>query len=241
MTLEKLDEGTFLRQTGMEGDDLKALLRLPMFHGLDSAVVRTVLAEAHVRPYSKDKLLFSQDDPANAFYVVFSGWAKLFRLSEGGHEAVIALIGPAESFAEAAMFDSGVYPVNAAVVEDARMLVVPATPFLARLHEDPDLCFQIMGAMSHWLRHFVQEVEQLTAHTTSERLADFLLKLCPRQQTGPTTIHLPTDKSLIAGRLGMQPETFSRSLAKLRPLGVETHGQNIVVQDVGALQQALPR
>ena len=87
----------------------------------------------------------------------------------------------------------------------------------------------------------MQEVEQLTAHTTSERLADFLLKLCPRQQTGPTTIHLPTDKSLIAGRLGMQPETFSRSLAKLRPLGVETHGQNIVVQDVGALQQALPR
>ncbi len=239
--MEKLDEGTFRRQTGMENDDLSVLLRLPMFNGLDSAIVRTVLAEAHVRRYSKDKLLFSQDDPAIAFYVVFSGWVKLFRLSESGHEAVIALVGPAESFAEAAMFDSGLYPVNAGVVENARMLVVPAKPFLARLHDDPGLCFQIMGAMSQWLRRFVQDVEQLTAHTTSERLADFLLKLCPHQQSGPTTIHLPTDKSLIAGRLGMQPETFSRSLAKLRPLGVEAHGQNIVVRDVVALQESLPR
>lgn len=235
-----MDELAFCRATGADRADLDTLSSLPMFHGLDPATMRKVLGEAHVHRYSKDRYLFAQEDPATAFYVVFEGWVKLFRLSEDGREAVIALIGPGESFAEAAMFDSHLYPVAGTVVEDARMLVVPTESFLGHLREDNRLCFQIMGAMSRWLRHFVQEVEHLTAHTTAERLADFLLKLCPRQH-GPATIRLPTDKSLIAGRLGMQPETFSRSLAKLRPLGVETRGQDILVRDVVALQEALPR
>ena len=44
------------------------------------------------------------------------------------------------------------------------------------------------------------------------------------------------DKSLIAGRLGMKPETLSRSLAKLRAFGVETTGRELMIRDVGALR-----
>ena len=41
---------------------------------------------------------------------------------------------------------------------------------------------------------------------------------------------------LIAGRLGMKPETLSRSLAKLRAFGVETTGRELMIRDVGALR-----
>jgi hypothetical protein len=40
---------------------------------------------------------------------------------------------------------------------------------------------------------------------------------------------------LVAARLGMQPETLSRSLARLRDSGVETRGSRIVVNDVARL------
>jgi CRP/FNR family transcriptional regulator, dissimilatory nitrate respiration regulator len=45
-------------------------------------------------------------------------------------------------------------------------------------------------------------------------------------------IELPLDKSLIAARLGMQPETFSRSVARLRGDG----GGRVVVGDVRRLR-----
>ncbi len=229
-----VDQAEFEHRSGTSTEDFELIRRLPMFQGIAPEQVRHVLGQAQIRRFARDRMLFMQDDPASAFYVVFEGWVKLFRQSAAGQESVIALIGPGESFAEAALFESGLYPVSAAVVEDARLLWVPAPPFLRALREDSELCLNMMAAMSRWLRRFVQEVEQLTARTTAERLAGFLLKRCPRT-AGVVTIRLPTDKSLIAGRLGMQPETLSRSLAKLRSLGVETHGNEVIVHDVSAL------
>ena len=49
------------------------------------------------------------------------------------------------------------------------------------------------------------------------------------------------DKNLIAARLGMQPETLSRGLAKLRVAGIETSGQELHVRDVARLRSFVAR
>ena len=63
-------------------------------------------------------------------------------------------------------------------------------------------------------------------------MADFLLHLCP-PGADRAEIELPLDKSLIAARLRMQPETFSRSLARLAR---QTAGGRVVVGDVRRLR-----
>ena len=45
-------------------------------------------------------------------------------------------------------------------------------------------------------------------------------------------VSLPYDKTLISRRLGMQPESLSRILAKLRKLGVKTDTNQVVICDV---------
>ena len=85
------------------------------------------------------------------------------------------------------------------------------------------------------MRGLVRQVEQLAVKSSAERVAGFLCKLTSNAD-GPVTIQLPLDKALIAGRLGMQPETFSRSLAKLRRLGIVTNGGVVQVPDVAALR-----
>ena len=50
----------------------------------------------------------------------------------------------------------------------------------------------------------VGQVEQLTVRSSSERVAQFLLKLA-RDGAESAIVHLPYDKGLIAARLGMQP------------------------------------
>jgi CRP-like cAMP-binding protein len=54
---------------------------------------------------------------------------------------------------------------------------------------------------------------------------------------GPVELHLPIDKALIAARLGMQPETFSRALARLRSEGVESVGDRVRVGDIARLRE----
>jgi hypothetical protein len=48
---------------------------------------------------------------------------------------------------------------------------------------------------------------------------------------------LPYDKVLIAGRLGLTPESLSRAFARLRSIGVVVDASHVVVKDVAKLRQ----
>jgi len=223
--------------TGMTPRDFELVGQVPLFAGLERGRLVELLTDAWVRRVARNTILFLQDEPARCFFVILEGWVRLYRETPGGHESVIAVLAPGESFAEAAIFLNGVYPVNAAVVENARLLCVPSQPFLRRLRESPDLCLNMMASMSVHLRRLVQQIEQLTVRSSAERLADFLLKLTPKEEGESAIIELPWDKALVAARLGMQPETLSRSLAKLRRIGVETEGSRVVIRDLAGLRQ----
>jgi CRP-like cAMP-binding protein len=239
---------TFQRRTGITKRDQEILVRLPLFTGLQPAVLRALLVDAWVQSFSRNAALFFQDEPATRFYVVFDGWVKLFRTSEEGDESVISIFGRGESFAEAVIFDGGRYPVSAVAVDESRLLVVPGKSFVRQLCGHGEYALNIMASMSRHLHFLVHQVEQLTLKSSTERVAGFLVKLCPKL-TGAAVVRLPLDKALIAvvrlpldkaliaGRLGMQPETLSRSLAKLRRLGVESKGAEVSIPDVSALKQ----
>jgi len=49
-------------------------------------------------------------------------------------------------------------------------------------------------------------------------------------------VTLPYDKNLIAGRLGMKPESLSRAFAKLRAQGVTVRQNHAAIADVERLQ-----
>jgi len=230
-----MDRETFSRHTGLSEGDFHLLKSVPLFSKLDNAVIMNLLQDSSVRHYPRNTMLFFQGDPADRFCVIFEGWVKLFRQTADGHESVLHLSGPKDSFAEAAIFDSNDFPVTAEVVHEARILIIPADTFLARLRGNADICLDMMGALSRRNRFLVQTVEQMSVKSSSERLAMFLVGLCPGEGNA-CEIHLPLDKSLIAGRLNMQPETLSRGFAKLRPIGVTTQGNQVLVADVRALR-----
>ena len=226
----------FRRKTGISQADLAILQRVPLFTGLDPTELQQLLADSAVQNVPRGTLIFLQGERADRFFVVFDGWVKLFRDTLDGHESVIAVFSRAETFAEAAVFQEGVYPVSASAAEDARLLSIPSQPFINRMRENTDLALRMMSSMSMHLRGLVRHIEQLTARSSTERLAGFLRTLCGRNE-GAATIRLPLDKALIAARLGMQPETFSRSMARLKKLGVESDGDRVHIPEVGLLQE----
>ena len=62
------------------------------------------------------------------------------------------------------------------------------------------------------------------------------MSLCPPGARG-CTLALPYDKGLIAGRLGLEPETLSRIFAKLKRVGVEVKAADVTVADVDRLRR----
>lgn len=225
------------RQTGLHDEDRSVVTGLVLFEHLDLATVAKLLRGARVVRVERGTTLFVQGEPADRLFAVLDGWVKLARESSAGQESVIGVFGRGESFAEAAAFQGGRFPVDAVVVERARLLVIPAQRFLDHLREQPEIAINILAAMSRHLRLLVQQVEQLSTRTTVERVAEFLLTLTTPGATTRADVPLPLDKALIAGRLGMRPETFSRALARLRLYGIEEVDGIVRIGDVARLRR----
>ena len=85
------------------------------------------------------------------------------------------------------------------------------------------------------LQGLVAQVEALKAQTGAQRVAEFLLELAPCA-AGACEVVLPYDKVLIAGRLGMKPESLSRAFSKLREQGVTIRQNRAEIADVAALR-----
>jgi len=198
-------------------------------------VADMILARSDVRRFDRSATIFLQGDTANSLYIVLEGWVKLFRIAHNGAEAVVGTFTKGRSFGEAVAFRGDVYPVAAEAVTDCRLMQVPAAVVLQMMKSQPELCISMLAATFKHLHALVEQVEQLKAQTGAQRLAEFLLDLCHVAE-GACTVTLPYDKVLIAGRLGMKPESLSRAFSRLKQRGVAISHNHAAIADVGRLR-----
>jgi CRP-like cAMP-binding protein len=215
--------------------DLAIVRRINVFRGLNPLMLERLIAPAVVLSLREGETVFRQGDPATAFFIVIDGWVKLYRITLAGDEAVIYVFAKGDSFAEAVAFTGQPYPASAETVSEARIVRISAEHVVKCIRAAPEIALAMIASTSQHLHHLVQEVEQLKAQTGVQRVAEFLSGLCSLED-GACTIALPYDKALIAGRLGLKPESLSRAFAKLKPLGVEVRAASVVVNDVAGLR-----
>jgi len=222
---------------GLSQSEFEIVRGTPLFAGLPDESVNDILQGARLKSYQRGEMLFLRGDPVDRFFVLLDGWIKVFRDTPEGEQSVVAVMKPGESFAQAAIFTGRTtFPASAEIVDEARLVEIPAGPFLTRLKEDSELSLKMLGAVSERMLQLIQHIEQLQFRSTSERLADFLVGLTD-QEAGSVILRLPYDKSLIAARLGMKPESLSRALAKLRKLGVTSKSNTVEVDDLERLRE----
>ncbi len=218
----------------LQGDRATAM-GSSLLSGLPVDARDALLDAAGLRAFDRGTTVFLQGEPASLIYVVLEGWVKLYRISPNGAEVVVNCFTSGQSFAEAAALLGGAYPVNAEAVTDCRLATVPGNVLTNLMLERPEISVSILATMYAHFHDLVGQIESLKARSGAQRVAAFLLHLCPRQ-SGPAAVTLPYDKSLIAGRLGMKPESLSRAFARLHELGVAVRQNQATIADVERLR-----
>lgn len=220
---------------GIDERDLAILRRTPLFSRLSAEQVQSLVSPSIPRAYAKGTVLFQQGDDAGCFYVVLDGVVKISRHLPDGDEVVIGVFGSGATVAEIAIFIGGRYPATAEIVSDARLLPVLSSHFRAALRDNADLAMGLLAATAQRVHALVQEMEHIKGQTSAQRVADFLVGLCPEMEGTEVEIDLPYEKGLIAARLGMTPESFSRALRRLRQLGVKIRRDHVLITSVELL------
>ena len=215
--------------------DLQIISRIAVFRGLRPETVEHIIAPATGVMLRPHEWIVRQGDPATAFFIVIDGWIKLYRSTPSGDETVIDIMTKGQSFAEAVAFTGSRYLSTVEAVSDARVARIPADHIVRCIRETPDIALAMVASISQHMHQLVQQVEHLKAQSGVQRVAEFLASLSLAEQ-GKCAVALPYDKVLIAGQLGLTPESLSRAFARLRSVGVTVESSHVVVKDVAKLR-----
>lgn len=220
---------------------LKELRKIHLFSALDDEQLDVVARNTRQITLRAGQRLFTQGQPCSAFFSLYRGQMKLYRLSPDGSEKVIDIVNAGQTFAEAVMFmEEDGYPVTADALEDSVLLAIDCRSFIALLKQSPTTSFRLMGRMSQRLRWQLNEIDRLTLHSATFRLVSYLLETLMRSGCETNEVQLTIPKNVLASRLGIKPETFSRILSRLVQQDlIEVRRQSIVVRNAAELQKQL--
>jgi CRP/FNR family cyclic AMP-dependent transcriptional regulator len=133
--------------------------------------------ERTIKEYKKAALVYSQGDPAKHVMYLQEGSVKLSVVSEGGKEAVVAILGPGDFFGEGCMAGQPVRMGTATAISNSTVLLIAKTEMFKVLHEQHDLSDRFIHFMlSRNIRIEEDLVDQLF-NSSEKRLARTLLLL----------------------------------------------------------------
>jgi len=223
-------QNTIVQQTDID------LNKISIFKKCSADFFSRIADQTNLQHHSKGKILFIHGDEAKRLYVIKSGWVKLFRETLDGTQAIVDILPAGHVFGETAIFEQNIYPYSAEVVEPGEILSIPLRELKSEIENNNDMALGMLGSMARYRRQMDKEIEHRSIQNAPQRIGCFLLRLADQTLEGPMKIHLPYDKTLVASRLGMQPETFSRALGKLRnQTGIRVKGATVELDDLNQL------
>jgi CRP-like cAMP-binding protein len=220
--------------------DIPALLvRLPLFQALTPEQIAHLSAHTRSKRLPKGEMLFNKGDFAHGFYVIVFGQIKLAFPSSSGNEKVVEIIGPKQSFGEAAVFAQRPYPVFAQAIADTLLLHIARDAIFELLETDTSFARHMLAGLAMRMHALIQDVESYSLRSSAQRVIGYLLEHCPTDSCeGSIELTLPTSKQIIASRLNLTPETLSRILHDLAEAKlIDMQGKRIRIGDLQRLRE----
>jgi CRP/FNR family transcriptional activator FtrB len=207
---------------------------LPLFKGVPAASRAALLQHALLHSVPAGTVLFEQGEQPNFQHIVMSGSAHLFGRSTEGREVLIEVVEPGDLVIPAAVMMGAPYLMQARVPEPSRVLLIQAAVFRAAVQQDPALAQAVIASLSGQFRRLVRQIKNMKLRSSVQRVGCYILALSKRQGR-PDRVILPYEKNLIASKLGITRESFSRALSLLQKEGIAVQGEMITIRDAARL------
>ena len=205
------------------------LAGLPFYTCLSDDDKAMLCEHSTIREYGRDSHIFRYGKTQDHFYLICSGWVKIYCETLAGEEAIVDLLTAGNMLGEQAIFSDTAMFSAEAVCNGTILLEMPVDVIRAHIQRTSSFVSCILSGMVHHTSTLRCQIKQLDADQASERVALFLMKLYKLKRK--ETFTLPFKKALLANYLGMKPETLSRALAVLKSRGVSVDKDKIQIFD----------
>jgi CRP/FNR family cyclic AMP-dependent transcriptional regulator len=212
---------------------IETLRRIPLLAGLSDDALARVADAALARTYEPGETIIFEGDPCQAAYFIAEGQVRVYRLSPGGREQVLARLEPGQAFNTVPLFQSdGVNHATVEALTPVTVYEVSASDLWHLVGRRPDLALALLQDFADRLDHLTNLVEDLSLRTVRGRLARFLLE---HADEGGVERRWTQDE--IAAHLGTVRDMVGRTLRAFVDAGlVRMDRQRIVLLDREGLE-----
>lgn len=175
----------------------------------------------------KNRILFSQGDPADAVFYILEGQVTLTVVSQQGKEAIVAVLEPASFFGEACLTGQVLRVEAATAVGIAKIVRIGKTAMIQVLHDEPRFSELFLTyLLARNIRIQEDLVDQLF-NSSEKRLARVLLLMAHFGKEGkPEAVIAKVNQETLAEMIGTTRSRVSFFMNKFRKLGFIDYNGN---------------
>jgi CRP-like cAMP-binding protein len=216
-----------------------AIGRSALFKSLPPAVIVELTEGAKALAPRRGTQIFNCGERCPGVYLVTSGRIMLSVGVEPDANKVTGLVGPGGHFGLAATLLGTPQPVAATTLCDSTLLLISRSVLVKAAGESAALGLQIAAALSAENAALTDDIEAASLRSGRQRVAGYLLDIAGTNGAAARPFALPAKKSIIASRLSLTPEYFSRMLHELIVTGaILVEGRQVTVLNRDRLQES---
>lgn len=189
---------------------------------------------------AKGKPIFNRGDPCTGYHILVSGLVKLTCTSAQGTEKIVKLIRQGQSFGEAMMFIDKPYIVSAHALSHCLLLHISKLVVATELERDFSIMRKMLASLASRTHQLLLDIESYSLSNGRQRFIEHLFEQLenPYKQTKDIQVVLSINKKVIASRLSLTQEHFSRILHELSDLDlIRVDGRIVTIPDLKRLNQ----
>lgn len=218
------------------------LLACPLLAGLPPAVIDELAAASHLLEFAAEQPLYRAGEPIREALLLATGVVKRTIAMPGGATKLLELCQTPQLLSLGEVFAGTHYASSCTATAAGVIVAVDVRRLRETVSQHREFGERVIRALA--ARQCAVEFDATGYHyglTGAQRVLDYLLEQAGERAglAGETTVALKTSKKLIAARIGMTPESFSRNLRELSETGViVVEGRNVHIQNAALLDTA---
>lgn len=212
------------------------LLEMDIFRDLRPEQIEMIENQAIMRSIPKGRLIYSQEDRAEALFLLKRGRVSIYRLTPAGKRLDIDAVGPHTFFGEMPLLGESLRHAFAETDEESLLCVMSRADVERLIREQPSVALHMIEALGKRLAQSEARLEELAYRSAPARIAAALLRLSEGRGDGAATI---THQEL-GDMIGALRETVTKILDEFQSDGlVELRRGRVLVRDINGLRARL--
>lgn len=210
----------------------------PLLAGLSADAVARLTATATTLDVSRGAIVFREGDQSPGVYLVAQGLIKLSLQTDHGRTRVIDLIGVGGSFGEPALFLGQRQLATAEAAMNAELICLGKAAIRNEVRINGQFAERVITGLAGRIYSCKESMRAHMLLSGTRRVIHYLLSLLPDDRACSTVaVTFPARKGVIASRLNLTQEHFSRILRDLAAAAlIEVDGAQVHIRDIERLR-----